>query len=123
MTDQELEQEIQAKGLNAPRITPDDIEAAIASEFYLTGSDAARVSRDLFLMSDDIRTRLDILTVCVLVLKNGFTVVGKASPVSPDNYNADIGRKVARQDAINQIWPLLGYSLLNDLLRTSAKTV
>ena len=39
-TDQAIEQEIQAKGLTAPRVTPAGIEANIASEHYFTGADA-----------------------------------------------------------------------------------
>ena len=36
MNDQQIEQEIQAKGLTAPRVTPADIEANIVGEYYFT---------------------------------------------------------------------------------------
>ena len=37
MNDQNIENEIQAKGLNAPRVTPADVESEITGEFYFTG--------------------------------------------------------------------------------------
>jgi hypothetical protein len=52
-----------------------------------------------------------LLTICVLVLRNGFTVTGTSACASPENFDADIGRKVARADAVRQVWPLMGYAL------------
>lgn len=109
-----IEKEIQEKGLTAPRITPADIEAAIAAEvFYTPGRDA-----DTGALPDDcnaIDEALGCLTICVLVLKNGFTVVGKSACASPENFDAELGRKIARQDAVSQIWPLEGYQLRTKL--------
>lgn len=51
------------------------------------------------------------LTICVLRLKNGFSLVGKSAPADAGNYNAELGRKFAREDAIRQMWPLEGYAL------------
>nr|WP_237073141.1 Gp49 family protein [Providencia stuartii] len=56
-------------------------------------------------------SQLDILTFCVLVLKNGFTVTGESACASPENFDAEIGRKIARQNAVNKIWALEGYLL------------
>ena len=125
-----VEQEIQAKGLTAPRITPDDIEANIVSEHYFTAKDAiagyhpaiqvlidglhkfapavlntwdsARAK-----MEEEIPQSLGLLTFCVLVLRNGFTVTGESACASPENFDAEIGRKIARQNAINKVWPLI----------------
>ncbi len=58
---------------------------------------------------------LGLLTFCVLVLRNGFTVTGESACASPENFDAGIGRKVARENAINKIWPLLGYELKSRL--------
>jgi hypothetical protein len=58
---------------------------------------------------------LDLLTFCVLVLKNGFTVTGESACASPENFDAEIGRKIARQAAVNKIWPLMGYELKTKL--------
>jgi hypothetical protein len=118
----DIEQEIQRKGLTAPRVTPEDIKANIASEHYFTaeqGVIGARVS-DFRIDSDEalrealgqpIASPLDLLTFCVLVLRNGFTVVGKSACASPQNFDAELGRKIARDDAVNQCWPLMGYAL------------
>lgn len=118
MNDQAIEQEIQAKGLTAPRVTPADIEANIAREHYFTAADGVIGSRT----GDDARygcdplPPLNLLTFCVLVLRNGFTVTGESACASPENFNAEIGRKIARENAVQKIWPLMGYLLKQRLL-------
>lgn len=109
MNDQQIEAEIQAKGLTAPRITPADVEANIASEHYFTAQDGVR-GVDPHLAQYSAR-ELDLLTFCVLVLRNGFTVTGESACASPENFDAEIGKKIARQNAVNKIWPLMGYEL------------
>lgn len=123
MNDQTIEQEIQAKGLTAPRITPADIEANIASEHYFTAADgASRLSET----STDVGTNgfrpacLHLLTFCVLVLRNGFTVTGESACASPENFDAEIGRKIARSNAVQKIWPLMGYELKSNLNKEAA---
>ena len=113
MTDQEIEQEIQTKGLTAPRVTPADIEANIASEHYFTAQDGLAGRFDRTGEGYDIPSPspLLLLTFCVLILKNGFTVTGQSACASPENFDAEIGMKVARADAESKIWPLLGYEL------------
>ena len=117
----EIEQEIQAKGLNAPRVTPDDIEAAIVEEHYFTASDgclgAWQYLHDIGSASamEAIPPSLHLLTFCVLVLRNGFTVTGESACASPENFNIEIGRKIARQNAVAKIWPLMGYELRSRL--------
>jgi hypothetical protein len=109
MNDQAIEQEIQAKGLTAPRITPDDIEANIGSERYFTAGEA------LAAQGLPYRKELDLLTFCVLVLHNGYTVTGESACAAPKNFDAELGRKIARQNAVNKIWPLMGYELRSKL--------
>ncbi|MBK1683428.1 Gp49 family protein [Rhodoferax fermentans] len=125
MTDQSIEQEIQAKGKTAARVTPADIEAAIAAEHYFTadegvvGKFANRLAAEgLGTYPGDLPKRnqqLSLLTFCVLVLRNGFTVTGESACASPENFDAEIGRKIARQNAVNKIWPLMGYELRSKL--------
>lgn len=119
MTDP-IEQEIQDKGLNAPRVTPADIEANIASEHYFTAADGVAGESSLrhgVLVVGDTKPPkdLNLLTFCVLVLRNGFTVTGESACASPENFDAEIGRKIARQNAVNRIWPLMGYALKESL--------
>ena len=116
MTDQAIEQEIQAKGLTAPRITPADIEANIASEHYFTADDGV-FGREVKACGTPI-TNVDalyLLTFCVLVLRNGFTVTGESACASPENFDAEVGCKIARANAINKVWPLMGYELRSKL--------
>ena len=106
----DIEQEIQAKGLTAPRVTPADIEAHIASEwFYNMGERSQFDPKDQ--PPPPANSPLYLLTICVLVLKNGFTVTGESACASPGNFDAELGRKIARQNAVAKIWPLMGYEL------------
>ena len=94
--EQAIEAEIQAKGLTAPRLTPDHIDAQIADvAFYVFPGTT--------------------LTVCAMTLKNGFIVTGESAAASPENFDVEIGRKIARDNARNKIWAFEGYSLRNKL--------
>lgn len=114
--DQEIEQEIIAKGKTAPRVTPENIEANIASEHYFTAADGIAGAAPGAAFDDSQPWQsLSLLTFCVLVLQNGFTVTGESACASPENFDAEIGRKVARQNAVQKIWPLMGYALKQKL--------
>lgn len=89
------------------RVKLADIEAAIAAEYTFNLGDALR-ALDVPLPASGSS---NVFTVCVLTMKNGFVVIGKAAPADPANFNAELGRKFAREDAIRQLWPLMGYSL------------
>ena len=162
MNDNQVEQEIQAKGLTAPRITPADIEANIAGEYCFTAEQAVQGVTDAMVgrflgwklpkdfapdagisfnegawwpsgtnlfhagqakemlehvvgKSAPVLPPLGLLTFCVLVLKNGFTVTGESACASPENFDAELGRKIARQNAVQKIWPLMGYALKCEL--------
>lgn len=108
MNDNQIEKEIQAKGLTAPRVTPKDLEANIASEHYFTAANGIAGSGGMVMSDDD---ELRCLTFCILVLKSGFTVTGESACASPENFDAELGRKIARQNAVNKVWPLMGYEL------------
>jgi len=111
MTDQAIEQEIQAKGLTAPRVTPADIEANIASEYFFTAEEGVMCGIDEAHADFECDKSLHLLTFCVLVLKNGFTVTGESACAIPENFDAEIGRKIAKANAVQKIWPLMGYAL------------
>ena len=91
-----IEQEINDKGLNAPRLNPSMIDAAIASEHYHVFPNTT-------------------MTVCALTLRNGYIVVGESAAASPSNFDEAIGRKIARENARNKIWALEGYLLRDSL--------
>lgn len=95
-TEAVIEQIIQDKGLNAPRLTPQLIDNVIEKEHYHFFEGTT-------------------LCICVLVLVNGFTVTGESAAVSKDNFNKDIGRAVARDNAREKIWALEGYLLKQKL--------
>lgn len=117
VTDAQLEQEIQAKGLTAPRITPADVEEVIAHEFYFSASDGLIGNPDApCVTKEEIFLALDQVTICSLVLKNGHKIIGvNEGPVDPKNFDAEIAKKLARQKAIDQVWGFLGYQLKEKL--------
>lgn len=90
--EQEIERDIQAKGLTAPRLTPTDVDAAIVSESFTV------------LPSGKVM-------VCELTLRNGFTVRGEAATVSKENFNVAIGERISRENAREKVWELEGYLL------------
>jgi len=96
--EQQIENENQAKGLNAPRLNPQMIDETIVSEQYHVFSGTT-------------------LTVCALTLRNGYIVTGESAAVSPANFDQAIGRKIARENARNKIWGLEGYLLREKLQR------
>jgi len=115
-----IEQELVAKGLTGPRVTPADIETNIASEHYFTGMDGAMHRGEHASYASDWEVprtvqALELLTFCVLVLRNGFTVTGESACASPENFDAAMGRKIARANAVNKVWPLMGYQLKEQL--------
>ena len=112
------EQELAARAI-APRITETDLEAAINSEHYFTAQDGRNGAlnagtysgREVPSDGDADLLPLGLLTICVLVLENGYTVTGTSACASPANFDADIGKRLARRDAVRQVWPLLGFQL------------
>jgi hypothetical protein len=102
MNEQSIELEIQDKGLNAPRLSPEKIDAVIVGEDYYVFPETT-------------------VTVCCLKLRNGFTVIGESAAVSLENFNAELGRKIARQHARDKIWALEGYLLRDKLSLWQAK--
>ena len=126
--EQSIEQEIQSKGLNAPRLTPDHIDSVIQSVHFFTAGDGyagVLVSSEEFTSLPEGERfinppqQLDLLTFCVLILKNGFTVTGESACASPDNFDAEIGKKIAYQNAREKIWELEGYLLKQKLYETT----
>jgi hypothetical protein len=103
-TDNEIEKEIVEKGLTAQRVTPDLIESLIIHEDYHVFPGT-------------------MMTVCALTLLNGYSVHGTSACASPENFNEDIGRKIARASAVNEIWGLEGYLLKQHLYDNTGKTV
>lgn len=89
----------------APTVTPAQIEAEIASEHFRNLGGALKQTGPAA-----------NVTLCVFILKNGFVIIGKSACVNAENFNEEIGRKLAREDAIKQLWPFLGFRLADKRL-------
>lgn len=98
---------LSASGATAPRVSIDSMKSKIAHEHYFTAAEACcKLGHNV-----PAESPLDILTVCILVMRNGFTVIGKSAPASRENFDEGKGRTFAYEDAIRQLWPLEGYAL------------
>jgi len=105
MNSLQVGEDLAAKGATAPRVALQHMEDKIVYEHCFTVGEA--ISHSTFAHP----APLDILTLCILVLDNGWTLVGKSAPAAPENFNAEKGRIFAREDALRQLWPLEGYAL------------
>lgn len=108
--DDGIEAQLRARGLTAPRITPEALDANIKHvEFVVHTSITGQVLR-----------------WAVLTARNGFAVTGRPSAsVSPENDNREIGEAIALKNAKEELWPLMGYQLKSELeaLRASQADV
>jgi len=110
-----LEREIQAKANKAPRVTPDDIEAEIAAEFYFTAADGVLGQSEMG-TRPAAWTNLDQVTICTLVLRNGAKVLGvNYGAIDRAQHDAGKGREAARAVAVERVWELLGFRLRDTL--------
>lgn len=75
-----------------PKVTKDSIEAKIAKVDYLVLPDST-------------------VTLCNITLKNGYSVRGESACVDPRNFNVEIGKGLAYEQAFDRLWPLEGYLL------------
>lgn len=100
--DAAIEQEIIAKGLTAPRVTPSDLNQNILGTEYVTHHSIGG----------------QVLRWAVITTLNGYAVVGNPSvAVSPSNDDEEIGKRVAFENSKNALWPLMGYCLKDQLYK------
>lgn len=100
--EQAIENEIQTKGLNAPRLSPTMISETMVSEAYYVFPNTT-------------------LTICCLTLHNGYNVIGESAAASPENFDEAIGRHIAKDKAREKIWALEGYLLRQTLWANNGK--
>lgn len=67
------------------------------------------ILKNLIEREDYSRHESSTTTVCFLTLKNGFVVTGQSACIDPANFNEEIGRTVAYDDAFDKLWELEGY--------------
>jgi hypothetical protein len=87
------------------RVTLQHLKDQVAGYVTYTAGDAARA------LGLPASAAQDVFTICVLTTKNGFTVLGTSAPADPGNFNAELGGKIAFDNALEQLWLLEGYLL------------
>jgi hypothetical protein len=98
---------LSASSAVAPRVALSDIESAIAEKHFIRADHA--------IGAPGANPALGLLTICIVVMRNGFVIVGKSAPASPENFNPELGRTFAYEDAVRQAWPLMGFALREKL--------
>ena len=101
-------EEYSASKATHPRVSLSDMEGKIERSHYFTADQGVCAAEGTVSFDGD---PLRLLTICILVMRNGFTVIGKSAPASPENFDAEKGARFAYEDAIKQLWPLEGYAL------------
>lgn len=123
------EQELVAKAV-APRVTEEQIKEQIEFAAFTDGYDVLADARhklvdgygnNVPLSTGHLNHGLHCLTICIITLKNGFTVIGTSAPASPENFSQEIGQKLAYQNAFKKLWPLFGFALKQHLYEESVK--
>jgi hypothetical protein len=100
----------------APRVSLADMESKIVGEHYFTAGEAINAISRTYEIDQG---PLEGLTVCLLVMQNGFVIIGKSAPASPENFDPEKGKRFAYEDAIKQLWPLEGYALREQLSKAA----
>lgn len=100
-----------------PRVSLQSMKDKIACEAYFTAGDAGNA------LGIPVHAAASLLTICLITMTNGFTVIGKSAPASPENFDAEKGRTFAYEDAIKQLWPLEGYALREELTRAGSAEI
>lgn len=85
----------------APRVTEESITAKIASVCYIQEGDTG-------------------LTVCIITMRNGWMSTGISAPASLANYDPEVGKRYAYDNAFKPLWQLEGY-LLRERLAADAR--
>jgi hypothetical protein len=106
-----------AANATAPRISLTDIETNIIAQYEMTAEECIGAT------ATPVGETLKTLSICFLVMRNGFVVIGKSAPASSTNFNAELGRRLAYEDAVRQLWPLMGYALRDRLYEETFKEV
>lgn len=96
----------------APRVALADVEAEVQYTAFARGTDLLETENGV---PQEIIDALGCLTICVLITHSGFTVNGTSACVSPENYDEDLGRRIAREEAIDKLWGFEGYVLRKSL--------
>lgn len=102
-------EELSARGATHPRVSLADMNENIAGENWFVAGEAAEA------LGQPASDSMKLMTLYFLTMRNGFVIVGKSAPASPENFDAEKGKTFAREDAIRQLWPLMGFSLRDRL--------
>ena len=105
----------------APRISLADIESEISHVAYMNGGGFFKCADHVDHVTKilPVPGSLEVMTICMMILKNGFMVIGQAAPASLENYDQAHGRKLAYDKCIAQLFPILGYVLKEQLHRSA----
>jgi len=89
-------------------VTEDEAAAVAKTPYRVTLADMlAKIEREEYIRP----IYMQHMTIAILSMRNGFAVVGHSAPADPKNYDQELGKKFAKEDAIRKLWALEGYAL------------
>lgn len=94
-------------------VTKASIESKIRNVYYINAGAAVQASDQGYNERD--LEELKLVTICIIILENGFKVEGTSACVDPSRYNEEIGQQEAYKNAVEKIWELEGYALKQKL--------
>lgn len=95
----------------APRVTLDDIESRMRNVWYTNANNCGPT-----LVTPEEVEQLKLTTLCFVLMQNGYLVIGHSTPASPENFDPKLGRQLAYDQCIRQLWPILGYELRSQFM-------
>ena len=97
--------------MNEPTLTLDQAKAVVETKTAPRVSEAS--IKNKIARVDYINHEL--LTICIITMSNGFMVNGVSAPASSANYDTEVGKRYAFENAFKQLWQLEGYLLRQKL--------
>ena len=100
-------------------VTKASIEAKIRGVYFINAGAAIKASNDSYTQRD--LEELNLVTICIIILENGFKVEGVSACVDPANFDAIIGKEEAYKNAFDKIWEIEGYLLKQKMFEENQK--
>lgn len=98
-------------------VTKASIEAKIRNVYYINAGAAVQASDQGYNERD--LEELKLVTICIIILENGFKVEGTSACVDPSRYNEEIGQEEAYKAAFDKIWEKEGYLLKQQMFEAA----
>ena len=98
-------------------VSKSSIEAKIRGVYFINAGEALKDSNRGYIQCD--LEEINLVTICIMIMENGFMIEGTSACVDPSRYNEEIGQEEAYKNAVEKIWELEGYALKQKLFEAA----